>query len=58
MRVQVALLPTWGAMWLLGVHIHGGQLNGDIIYYKSYAIYCDFQFTFHKVVVYSESVMV
>jgi len=45
-------------MRLLGVHIHGGQLNGDIIYYKSYTIYCDIQFTFHKVVVYSESVMV
>jgi len=36
-------------MKLLAVHIHGGHLNGDIINYKSYTIYCDIQFTFHKV---------
>ena len=32
------------------IHIHGGHLNGDIIDYKSYTIYCDIQFTFYKVV--------
>jgi len=32
-------------------NIHGGgQPNGDIIDYKSYTIYGDIQFTFHKVV--------
>ena len=37
-------------MKLLAVHIHGGHLNGDIIDYKSYTIYCDILFTFHQVV--------
>jgi len=32
-------------------NIHGnGQPNGDIIDHKSYTIYGDIQFTFHKVV--------
>ena len=62
MTVQFALLYQQGKLWSYWQYtfmkyllctvgnIHGGQLNGDIIYYKSYTIYCDIQFTFHKVV--------